>query len=98
MRFRGLQRLDVADARKYRTMRRLCPLPGGILQSQLQRIHLERAGQLIHHALDRKSADRRARGAIGRNLGAVGEHIVADRKHVRDVVRREAAADRAADR
>ena len=98
MRFRRLQRLDVADARKHRAVRGLGALLGGVLQPQLQRIHLQRFGQLVHHALHRVRADRRARRAIGRDLGAVGKHVEADRKNVRDVVGRKAAADRAADR
>jgi hypothetical protein len=79
-------------------MRGLCPLLCGILQPQLQRIHLQRFGEFIEHALDRVGADRRAWRAIGRDLGAVGEHVEADRQHVRDIVGRKAAADRAADR
>jgi hypothetical protein len=98
MRLCGLQRFDVADARKHRAMRGLCSLLGGILQPQLQRIHLQRFGKFIEHALHRIGADRRARRAIGCDLGAVGEHVEADRQHVWDIVGRKAAAHRTPDR
>ena len=41
MRLRGFQRLDVADAREDRSVRGLGALLGGILQPQIQRIHLQ---------------------------------------------------------
>jgi hypothetical protein len=97
-RFRGFQRLDIADARIDRTVRGLGALPGGVLQPQFQRIHLQRFGKFVEHALDRIGADRRARRAIGRDLGAVRQHVEADRQHMRDIVRRKAATDRTADR
>ena len=91
-------RLLVADHREDRAVRGLGALLGGILQAQLDRIHAELLGQLIHHALDREGADRRARRAVGRDLGAVGDDVEALREHVRDVVGREGAARGAADR
>src|SRR5712672_3664814 len=47
---------------------RPCSLPGGALQPQLQRIHLQRFGDFVEHAFHRIGADRRSGRAIGRDL------------------------------
>jgi len=80
---------------KHRAMGGLCPLLGGILQPQLQRIHLQRFGEFIEHATrPALGADRRA---LARDrpatFGAVGEHVEADRQHVRGY-RREKSCSR----
>ena len=90
--------LDEADAREDRAVRGLGSHPGGVLQPQLQRIHLQRFGDLIHHAFDAIGADRCARGAVGRDLRAVGDDVEAVGVDVRDVVGREGAPGGTTDR
>ena len=91
-------RLLVAHDRIDRPVHGLGALLGGVLQAQLERIHAELLGQLVEHALDGIGADRSAGRAIGRDLGAVGDDVVAQRVGVRDVVGPEGAAGGAADR
>src|SRR3954470_10523301 len=95
---RGFQRLDKADTRKHRAVRGFGSFLRGVLQAEVERIHLQRFGDFIHHAFDRIGADRRTRRAIGRDLRAVGDDVIAFGEQVRDVVGREAAASGAADR
>jgi hypothetical protein len=95
---RSFDRLEIADARIDRAVRRLGALLGAVNPPELERVDLQRLGELVEHALDGMCADRCARCAIGSDLGPVRADVVADRKHVRDVIGREAAARGAADR
>ena len=95
---RGFQRLDKADAREHRAVRGLRPFLRGVLQAEVERVHLQGFGDLVEHAFDRIGADRRARRAIGRDLRAVGADVVPFREQVRNVVGREAAAGSTPDR
>ena len=76
----------------------LVPSFAALIRRKSSGSSLQRLGDFIHHALDRIGADRRARRAIGRNLGAVGADVKTLRQQVRNVVGREAATGRAADR
>ena len=88
----------VADAREDRAVRGLGALLGGVLQAEVERIHLQRFGEFVEHAFDGVGADRRARRAIGRDLGAVGDDVVAHRRARSGCRRARSAARGAADR
>src|SRR6185312_13332375 len=65
---------------------RLGALLGGVLQAELDRIHAELLRQHVERRFDGPRRDRRAGGAIGRDLGPVADDVEADDVHVVDVV------------
>ena len=64
------------------------PMRQTFLMAQFQRIHADRLGAHVDHALDREGADRRARRAIRRRLRPVATRRRSRPRAVRDVVRR----------
>ena len=62
-----------------------------VFLAQRQRVHAQFLGQLVEGAFHRKGGDRRAGRAIGRDLGAVADDVIADDVDILDVVEREAA-------
>ena len=73
---------------------RLGSLLGRVLLAQLERIHLQSAGQFVEDAFHREGTDRRTRGAVGRDLRPVADHIEAGDLDVGDVVGRKRACRR----
>src|SRR5262245_25521112 len=88
VRLGGLQGLDHADRPEFGPVGGLGPLPGGVLQPELDRIDADFAGDFIDHAFDGKLGNRPARCAVGRHLWPVGDDVVADHLDVFDVVGR----------
>ena len=91
-----LQRFLIADARERRSVGRLGSLLGRILLAQHERVHLQSACQLIERGFNRERTDRRAWRTIGCNLGPVGHDVVADDRHIGDVVGCQSASHRPA--
>ncbi len=87
----GLERLDHADGVEGDTIGRLGARLGGVLQAQVDRIHVELLGQDVDRGLDGPRRDRGARRAIGRDLGPVAHDIEALDVDIVDVVAGEAA-------
>ncbi len=85
--FRRFQRFDEADRAELRAVRRLSAFLGGIHQAQFDRINVERQRDLVDDALNRVLRHRCARCAVSRNLGAVGDHVMADHLDIVDVIR-----------
>ena len=81
----------IADVLPGRTVQRLDAVLGRVLLAQRQRIDAELIGQLVEAALDPVRRVRRAWSAIGGDLGAVADDVVAGDLGVRDVVHRKGA-------
>ena len=92
MRHRSFNGFLEANTRKHRAMRGFCAFLRGVFQAQRKRVHAKLFGHFIQHAFNAISTNWRAWRAIGRDLGAVGNHIKAERMHIRDVIGREGAA------
>jgi hypothetical protein len=65
---RRFHRLDKTDAWKHRAVRGFGAFLRGVLQAEIERVHLQAFCDFIHHAFHRIGADRRARRAIGRDF------------------------------
>src|SRR5439155_17395892 len=86
-----VERLLIADIGPGRPVRRLGAFLGGVDLAQTQRFDLQLLRQLVHAALDAVGRVRRAGGAVGRNLRAVRDDVIADDRDIRDVVHRKTA-------
>src|SRR5580704_8127594 len=91
MRLGGLYGLHVADVVPGRAVRRLGTVFGAVDLAHFERVDAELARQLVDAAFDPERADRRARGPVGGNLGAIAKNVVADRLGVGQVVDRKSA-------
>ena len=83
---RRLEGLNVADGSELGAVGHLAALDGRVLEPEIDGVHADPPGELVHHAFDREARHRRARRAIGRRLGPVGDHIVAHHQDMGDVV------------
>ena len=86
-----LQGLDHADGVEGDAIGRLGDRLGGVLQAEVNGIHLELLGQDIERRFHGPRRDRRAGRAIGRDLGPVADDVEALDVDVVDVVAGEAA-------
>ena len=86
MRFHGLQRLDEGAVADRGAIDGLRAVLHGVEDAQIDGVHLELAGQIVDRALDGEGRHRRAGRTIGRDLGPVADHVIADQREVLDVV------------
>ena len=98
MLLRRLDALDIAHSAVCRPISRNGALLRRILHAEIERIHADRLGDLIEHALGGEGSDRCSRPAISCRFRPVADHVDTERMNVLDVVGRERATGGAADR
>ena len=86
MLLRRFQRGPDADRAIHRTVRRFGAFPGSVPDAEFNRVHADLLRQLIDDAFHREGGHRCRRRAIGRCLGPIDQHLIADRFDVLKVV------------
>ena len=88
---RRLQRLDHADTIEGDAIGGFGALLGGVLQAEIDWIHVESLRQHVDRRFDGPGRDRRAGRTVGSDLGPVAHHVEAFDVDIVDVVAGEAA-------